>query len=328
VKTPATPRYPIVNRELALAANVALDRLGLADGDAFLVVSNPELVEIATELAEAARARTRNVRLQEFPPTSRDGEEPPDAVATAMCAATAIALVTRCSLSHTAARQAATRAGARIASLPGITKEIFARTLPIDYTHLERAGRTLAAKLTEAKLCRVTGAEGTNVQISLQGRQAICDDGDLRAPCAWGNLPAGEAFIAPLESDGCGTIVFDGSLAGWGLLAEPLSIEFERGRAVTAAGGAAAEWLLGTLDAGGENGRTIAELGIGTNPGATITGVILEDEKAEGTVHFAFGTNTSIGGANRASVHIDGLVREATVELDGRLILRNGRLVD
>jgi leucyl aminopeptidase (aminopeptidase T) len=86
--------------------------------------------------------------------------------------------------------------------------------------------------------------------------------------------------------------------------------------------------LLGTLDAGGENGRTIAELGIGTNPGATITGAMLEDEKAEGTVHFAFGTNTGIGGANRASVHIDGLVREATVKLDGRLILRNGRLVD
>jgi hypothetical protein len=185
VKTPATPRYSIDNGELALAANVALDRLGLSDGDALLVVSNPELVEIATELAEAARARTQNVCLQEIPPTSRDGEEPPDAVATAMCAVTAIALVTNFSLSHTEARQAATLAGARIASLPGITEEIFARTLPIDYTHLEQAGRRLAEKLTEAKLCRVTGAGGTNVQISLQGRQAICDDG-ICAPRAHG----------------------------------------------------------------------------------------------------------------------------------------------
>jgi aminopeptidase len=314
--------------ELALAAEVALDRLGVAAGDAFLVASNPDLVAIAGALADAARARTRKVRIQEFPPTSRDGEEPPACVATAMRAATAIALVTHFSLSHTEARQAATGAGARIASLPGITKEIFARTLPIDYTHLERVGRTLAAKLTEAKLCRVTAVGGTNVQVSLHGREAICDDGDLRAPGAWGNLPAGEAFIAPPESDARGTIVLDGSLAGWGLLAEPLSIELEQGHAVTAAGGAAAEWLVGTLDAGGENGRTIAELGIGTNPGATITGVILEDEKAEGTVHFAFGSNDGIGGANRASVHIDGLVREAMVELDGHPILRNGRLVD
>jgi hypothetical protein len=171
--------YAIDNGELALAANVALDRLGLSDGDAFLVVSNPELVEIATELAEAARARAQNVRLQEFPPTSRDGEEPPDAVATAMCAATAIALVTHFSLSHTEARQAATRAGARIASLPGVTEEIFARTLPIDYTHLERAGRTLAAKLTEAKLCRVTGAGARTSRSRCRGARrsamtAIC----------------------------------------------------------------------------------------------------------------------------------------------------------
>jgi leucyl aminopeptidase (aminopeptidase T) len=69
-------------------------------------------------------------------------------------------------------------------------------------------------------------------------------------------------------------------------------------------------------------------LGIGTNPRATISGAILEDEKAEGTVHFAFGTNTGIGGANEASVHIDGLVREAQVEVDGRTILRCGHLVD
>jgi leucyl aminopeptidase (aminopeptidase T) len=320
-------RYPIDNGELALAADVVLDRLGLSDGDAFLVVSNPELVEIATELVEAARARTQRVRIEEFPPTSRDGEEPPDAVATAMSHASAIAVVTRFSISHTQARMAATRAGARIASMPHITAEVFARTIPTDYTHLERVGRALMSKLTHANICRVTAPGGTDIELSLGGREAICDDGDLRARGAWGNLPAGEAFIAPLESEAQGMIVFDGSLAGWGVLNEPLSVDLERGRAVAAAGGAAAEWLLGTLDTGGDNGRTIAELGIGTNPVATITGVILEDEKAEGTVHFAFGTNTGIGGVNQASVHIDGLVRVAEVELDGRPILRAGSLL-
>jgi leucyl aminopeptidase (aminopeptidase T) len=79
--------------------------------------------------------------------------------------------------------------------------------------------------------------------------------------------------------------------------------------------------LLSTLDAGGENGRVLAELGIGTNPGAMISGRILEDEKVEGTVHFAFGTNTSFGGDNQATVDIDGLVRDAIVELDGRSML-------
>ena len=327
MKTPATPRNPVGKDEPAMAADVALDRLGLSGGDDFLVVANPELVEIATGLAEAARARTQTVRIQEFEPTSRDGEEPPAAVATAMRQASAIAIVTRYSLSHTQARMAATRAGARIASMPNITAAIFARTIPLDYAQLQRVGRALASKLTGATVCRVTAPGGTDVELSLRGREAICDDGDLLEPGAWGNLPAGEAFIAPLEHEGRGTIVFDGSLAGWGLLEEPLSIELEQGRAIDAAGDAAAEWLLETLKAGGDNGRTIAELGIGTNPRATISGAILEDEKAEGTVHFAFGTNIGIGGANQAAVHIDGLVREAKVELDGLTILRDGRLL-
>jgi leucyl aminopeptidase (aminopeptidase T) len=318
-----TQTSPVANGELALAAGVVLDRLGISGGDRFLVVSNPELVEIATVLAETAQARTEKVRIQEFEATSRDGEEPPPAVARAMCQASAVAIVTRYSLSHTQARMAATRAGARIASMPDMTVQIFARTIPTDYTHLQRVGRELARQLTDASVCRVTAPAGTDLELSLDGREAICDDGDLRTPGAWGNLPAGEAYIAPLESEARGTIVFDGSLAGWGLLDEPLSIELEQGRAVSAAGGgAAAEWLLQTLEAGGANGRTIAELGIGTNPRATISGAILEDEKAEGTVHFAFGTNMGIGGVNEASVHIDGLVREAQVELDGRTILR------
>jgi leucyl aminopeptidase (aminopeptidase T) len=236
--------------------------------------------------------------------------------------------VTRFSLSHTQARLQATRAGARIASMPWISADMFARTIPVNYTHLERAGRSLASKLTEADLCRVTAPGGTDIELSLHAREAICDDGDLLLRGAWGNLPAGEAFIAPREHEATGTIVVDGSLSGWGLLDEPLELELRRGRAMSAQGGPAAEWLLQTLDAGGENGRTLGELGIGTNPGATISGQILEDEKVEGTVHFAFGTNTSFGGSNQATVHIDGLVRDAVVDLDGQPILRAGRLLD
>jgi aminopeptidase len=81
------------------------------------------------------------------------------------------------------------------------------------------------------------------------------------------------------------------------------------------------------LDAGGEFGRSIAELGIGTNPAARLTGNVLEDEKALGTIHLAFGTSLGIGGVNRSSVHIDGLVLRPTVELDGRMLMEDGTLV-
>jgi hypothetical protein len=184
--TPRTRRHSTDNGELAAAAEVTLDRLGVSDGDAFLVPYNPELVEIAAELVEAARTRTPNVCSEGFAPTSRDGEEPPTAVATAMRQASAIAIVTRYSLSHTPARMAATENGARIASMPHINLDVFARTIPTDYTHLERVGRSLTHKLTHADICRVTAPGGTDVELSLHGREAICDDGDLLARGAWG----------------------------------------------------------------------------------------------------------------------------------------------
>ena len=317
-----------MSEALGRAAAVTVERLGVDTGDAFLVVYNPELEPIAVALADAARQRAGSVRTLAFPPTSRHGEEPGADVVEAIADASAIALVTEYSLSHTNARLTATRNGARVASLPGITEEMFGRTIPIDYGHLETLGRALAAQLTDAELCRITAPGGTAVEISLRGREGRSDDGDLRAAGAFGNMPAGEAYIAPFEHEGGGTIVFDASLATWGMLEEPVAVAFESGRAISMEGGGAADWLASTLDAGGPNGRVIAELGIGTNPGATITGVILEDEKVEGTIHLAFGTNTGIGGRNESSVHIDGVVRDPTIELDGRVVMRDGRLVD
>jgi aminopeptidase len=314
-------------RELTHAAGVLLERLGVSDADRFLVVCNPaeaDQVGLVDSVVAAARLRAARVDVCEYPVGTRDGEQPPDEVAVALRSATAAALLTRFSISHTQARLQATRAGARIASLPGISREVFTRALPTDYEQLQQSGRALAEQLSAATRCHVRGPAGTDVLLSLHGRTAICDDGDLREPGAFGNLPAGEAYIAPLESDASGRIVFDGSLSEWGLLDQPLTVVIERGRAVSASGGEVARWLLETLDAGGPNGRVLAELGIGTNPRATVSGFVLEDEKANETAHFAFGTNTGMGGANEAAVHIDALVLRPRIELDGGTIIHNG----
>jgi len=312
---------------LTTAAAAAVHCLGVGASDDVLVLCNDEQRTIAESLAMAADRPARSVRLVAYPTLTRDGEEPPAFVAEAMTEATVIFAPTTFSLSHTQARREATGRGARIATMPGITPEIFRRALPVDYAGLKRAGERIAAELSAASRCRITSPAGTDLVLCLEGRTAICDDGNLQAEAAWGNLPAGEAFIAPIETRGEGTIVFDGALAGYGLLREPLRITLAHGRAI-AADGEAAHWLLDTLDAGGPTGRLIAELGIGTNPLAIMTGNILEDEKAVGTAHLAFGTSASFGGTNVSTVHIDGMVLEPTVELDERLLIQKGELLD
>ena len=162
--------------------------------------------------------------------------------------------------------------------------------------------------------------------LSLEGRTGLSDDGNLQAPGAFGNLPAGEGYVAPIETIGEGAIVIDGSLAGYGVLPAPVRITVREGRAVNASG-EVGQWLLGMLDSGGEHGRSLAELGIGTNPAAILTGNVLEDEKVIGTAHLAFGTSAGLGGVNAAGVHIDGVMLQATVDVDGQRLLDNGRLV-
>jgi aminopeptidase len=295
------------------SAEAAVDCLAVGPSDDVLVVCNDDQRAIAEALAAAAGERARRVTVLPFPVTGRHGDEPPADVAAAMAAATVVLAPTSYSLSHTQARMAASERGARIATMPGITDEVFARALAIDYGELKLAGEEIAARLTAADTVRVTSPAGTEVTFRLTGRTGISDDGDLREPGAFGNLPAGEGFIAPLETVGDGTVVFEGSIGGYGRLDGPLRVTLASGRIVDAAGDAAA-WLLETLDAGGEHGRSLAELGIGTNPGAQLCGNILEDEKVKGTAHIAFGTSAAIGGVNVATVHIDGMVLHPTLE--------------
>jgi leucyl aminopeptidase (aminopeptidase T) len=311
---------------LSAPAQAAIDCLGVGSTDSVLVVCNDEQRSIAESLAAVSHSRARAVTLLAFPAGSRHGEEPPSDVAEAMARANVVFAATSRSLSQTQARTEATRRGARIASLPTITQEIFIRTMPVDYSQLKRKGEWLAARLTSASTARITSSAGTNIVLSLNTRVGCSDDGDLRHSGAFGNLPAGEGYIAPLETVGDGTIIFDGSLAGYGLLPAPISVTVKDGRVIDADTGVG-QWLLETLDLGGEHGRSLAELGIGTNPAAIVTGNVLEDEKVIGTAHLAFGTSAGLGGVNIASVHIDGVLLRPTIELDGARVLDNGQLL-
>jgi leucyl aminopeptidase (aminopeptidase T) len=316
-----------VNRpsDLSASAEAAVDCLGITSTDSVLIVYNDEQRVIAESLAEASKRRGRSLAMLAFPTLSRHGEEPPAEVAAAMAGADVVFAPTSRSLTWTQARIEATARGARIATLPTITEEIFARTIPVDYAELRRKSERLAGRLTAASKVKVTAPAGTEIVLSLDGRMGRGDDGNLQQRGMFGNLPAGEGYIAPLETVGDGSIVFDGSLAGYGLLTEPVWVTVEKGRAVAAEEGVG-QWLLETLDAGGESGRSIAEFGIGTNPAAILTGNVLEDEKAVGTIHLAFGASAGLGGVNVAGVHIDGVILRPTVELDGERVLDAGRL--
>ena len=168
---------------------------------------------------------------------------------------------------------------------------------------------------------------GTDIHFPIAGRQAFASSGIFRNKGQWGNLPTGEAYLAPVEGGSQGVVVVDGSMAGVGVVRTPIRIAVEDGYATTITGGTEAATLRALLDAHGLPARTVAEFGIGTNDRAILTGVILEDEKVMGTIHVAFGDNKSMGGSVRVASHLDGLVKSPTVHFDDRLIMKEGEFV-
>lgn len=236
---------------------------------------------------------------------------------------------------------------------PGTTVESFIRTVPIDYDLLKRRCGAIADVLTRAVSVRVQAPGGTDVKVGLRGRTAKSDDGDFSVGGQGGNLPAGETFISPENNTTEGTIVFDGSMSlhnGDILIREPIRCVVRGGYISEIGGASEAEALRETVEmaernareyertgklqrGSGEiyakNARNIGELGIGLNPRATISGNMLEDEKAFSTCHFAVGHNYDEDAP--ALIHLDGLVKNPTITAflpDGTSVVieREGRL--
>lgn len=305
---------------------VIRDCLGVGPGEEALVVCNPATEELGTRLRIEAQRAGADAMLAVISERDSHAAEPPATVAAAMLAADLVVAPTVQSLSHTAARKAATEAGARVASMPGVTGEMLARVMGADMRKLKERGALVSELLSAGSEARITCPRGSDLRLGLEGRTAINDAGVLSEPGAFGNLPCGEGFIAPVEGTGQGTLVIDGSIAGVGRVEAPVSLTVRDGH-LTDATGAGGSQLLDLLKAHGPDGTNVAELGIGTNEAAILTGEILEDEKILGSAHVAFGASAAIGGTVQVPVHLDCVVLEPTVEIDAKPVVRSGELL-
>jgi len=300
--------------------------MGVSPGEDVLVICNPVTEEIGALMRIEAQGEGADATLAVISERDSHAAEPPRAVAAAMAAADVVLAPTIQSLSHTAARKAASDAGVRIGTLPGVTEEMLGRLMGADLEEVRRRGWSIVTALNRASEARITCRHGSDLRIGLEGRLGIVDAGELGNRGAFGNLPCGEGFIAPVEGTTEGKLVVDGSIAGIGLLDTPVELTVREGNLVAASGEEGAR-LLELLTAHGEDGTNVAELGIGTNEEAILTGNILEDEKILGTCHVAFGASAAIGGTVQVPVHLDCVVLEPTVEIGGETIVRDGELL-
>jgi leucyl aminopeptidase (aminopeptidase T) len=310
--------------DLGLAVDAVVHRcLAVREGENVLVIVDPATRPIGEALRDAAKALGADAVLSVMDERATDGTEPPPPLAAALAASDVYIVPTSRSLSHTAARKRASDAGARGATMPGVTEDMLARAMSADFELMAARSRAVAALLQDANSAHVSCPRGTDLTLRLSGRPGIADDGDLTTRGAFGNLPCGEGFIAPAGGDGR---LVAASLAPLGLSADSATLTVRGGRLVDAQGGLGPQFIE-LLRAHGEPGLNLAELGVGTNERAQLTGNVLEDEKILGTVHVAFGASAGIGGTVSVPIHLDVVVTDATLDIDGQRVLDTGRWV-
>lgn len=306
--------------EAALGRKIFEVNLSYNPTDTVLLVTDEHMLHHEAAIwFETARTLGLPVSVYVLAEMTHSGEEPPSEVIAAAEQANINFFQTTHSLTHTQAGKKAILNNGRGISLPGATHDLLLKTLSIDYTPIKTLGDQLAKKLYEHQTMKITSSTGTDLTTQIR-TQKIYNDCGLFSLGELGNLPAGEVFFAPLPHSTSGTLVVDGSIAD-DILDKPITISIEKGVATTISGGVAAQNLWDKLTRYGKSGLIVAEVGIGTNPAAQISNNLLEAEKAYGTVHVAFGNSSAIGGENDVAIHIDGLISEPTVYLDGEKIL-------
>ena len=315
--------------KLDTASQIAIrDCMGAKKNEKILVITDELKREIGLSLYENAISLGFFALLVEMKSGKINGEEPSAEVAELMQKFDVVFCPTAKSLTHTDARRSASAKGVRIATFPGITKDVMIRGMNADYNSISKRTIKLQKILEKGKNIRVTAPAGTDISFEITGRKVIPSKGLFRAKGESGNLPTGEAFLAPVEGTSNGVFVVDGSMAGLGLIKNAnIKIEVENGYATKITGGTLAKKLKVMLDKVGKEARNIAEFGIGTNDSAKLSGILLEDEKVMGTIHIALGNNISMGGSVNVPIHLDGVIKKPTVWMDGKLLMRDGKLL-
>ena len=173
------------------------DCMNLKKNESCLIITDQKLKNIGNALYENSLKMTKNsnMLLTKIPKTH--GNEPPEYITNEMLKYDVILLATTKSLSHTRARKNASKKGARIASMPGITNDMMKRTLNVNFYKIKKVNNKLISKLKNKNKIKIITKKGTDIGFYLKGRKWLNDCGIMTKKGAFGNLPSGEIFIAP-----------------------------------------------------------------------------------------------------------------------------------
>lgn len=302
-----------------IGAKIAVNQcMKISETDKVLIVTDEKMDQnIVQAIEKECLSKKAKTFVRKIEPLETNGQEPDKETAKIMKEYDAEFVITSKSLSHTKARKDACKSGARIASMPGIKKfSLINGGLTADYNKIKELCLKMFFLVKDCKNIRIISENGTDIEMQVGMYEWDIDEGLYHKPGDFGNLPAGEVDTCPNDFTVNGNLVIDkmGSYENIQFkIKDSFSYEINGPKS-----------FVDKVNKIGNKAKIVAEIGIGTNPKAKIIGNVLEDEKVLGTVHIAFGNNTSYGGKNKVQFHQDGIILKPTLIANNKKIIKNG----
>lgn len=282
-----------------------------------------------------------------FDPRPADYFDPPRAVCEAMLKSDVNILLATTGMLHAPANFEAMRAGVPVICMDGgMTLEMFqSGAVTEDQRQMAVRQHYVARNIfgDGAKMCRVTSRYGTDFTYSVEGRIFVPAlpgpdfvpykithmTRNAKYPRPRFLYPNGEFNVPPVEGSANGKLVIDLTMHQFGRLKSPIELTIKEGRIVSIDGGPEAWTLRNYLETFGDENANIcpAEASVGINSKAMIRGVQREDKNILGSIHFGIGTNVDVGGTIHSNIHMDGVVLEPTLYVDGEMRIEHGRFL-
>lgn len=296
-----------------------------------LIIYDDTTENLVNFIEKPASNITKNIKKNKIEILEQHGLEPPSETAALMKESNLIIAITSKSLAHSSARSNACLNGARYLSLAEYTQDVLENEAifgvkkdKINYL------KKMEQILNQGKIVKINSSLGTSLELDIEKRIANNCPGFVEKPGELGSPPDMEVNISPIEEYSFGNLVVDGSIThpDLGLLKSPITLEIKKGRIYKIYGKSESKILNELFNKqNNEKTKILAELGIGFNEMAKLCGNMLIDEGAANCIHFGFGSNSTVGGKNEVSFHLDFVIKNADMFVDNVLIVKNGKPV-
>ncbi len=306
------------------------NNIKMKKSDRVMIITDYNKLDIAHKLFKNVLDLSNKAMMIVIKPPELDGEEPPKDIQKMIDSVDVLFELTTFSITHTDLTKKALKKNCKVISMPAVSEETL-KAIPVDSNKIIKLTEKIAGLLSSGSEIKIITKKGTNLSLNIKNKNGFVFDG-ISENGKVINLPDGEACISPNTADG--TLIVDGSMPPdseneWGVIGKienQIKIEIKNGKISGISGSKESKILKKIFSHLDKKAKQVAEFGIGTNSEAKIIGNVTVDEKALGTIHIAFGNNSIFGGRNKTPVHLDAVIKKPTVYIDGKFVMKEGKL--